>query len=80
MAQLNQNYLDNLIKELHRAEDAIFSPNNNSNKYNDDKLVKLNQLKAKQISTIKYNAQKLKEIMEKIEYQINNPKIKAVGI
>lgn len=80
MAQLNQNYLDNLIKDLHRAEDEIFSPNNNSNKYNDDKLVKLNQLKAKQISTIKYNAQKLKEIMEKIEYQINNPKIKVVGI
>ena len=75
--QVNETYLTTLIRDLHNAEHELFSPHT---KIEDDKLVKLFQLKAKQISNLKYNAQKLKELIEKIDYQIKNPKIKVVGI
>jgi hypothetical protein len=81
MNQLTESYLANLIKDLHNAENDFFAPQNNNNPLmQDDKLIKLKQLKAKQISNLKYNAQKLKELLEKIDYQIKNPKIKPVGI
>jgi hypothetical protein len=80
MNRINETYLDNLIRDLHGEEHAFFSPNSHKTEYPDDKLTKLNQLKVKQISNLKYNAQKLKEIIEKIDHQIKNPKIKAVGI
>ena len=74
--QINEAYLTTLIRELHGAEHELFT----HTKMEDDRLVKLFQLKAKQISNLKYNAQKLKELIEKIDYQIQNPKIKVVGI
>jgi hypothetical protein len=80
MNRVNETYLDNLIRDLHNEENSFFTPNNQKTAYQDDKLTKLNQLKAKQISNLKYNAQKLKELIEKIDYQIKNPKIKPVGI
>jgi hypothetical protein len=82
MNQLTESYLANLIKDLHNAENELFAPQNNHANplMQDDKLIKLKQLKAKQISNLKYNAQKLKELLEKIDYQIKNPKIKPVGI
>jgi len=76
MAHLNESYLTNLIRDLHNAEHELFS----KSKVDDDKLVKLYQLKAKQLSNLKYNAQKLLELLEKIDYQQKNPKIKVVGI
>jgi hypothetical protein len=80
MTQINETYLTNLIRDLHNAEHELFNPHSHHTKIDDEKLVKLNQLKAKQISNLKYNAQKLVELMEKIDYQIRNPKIKPVGI
>jgi len=82
MNQLTESYLANLIKDLHNAENDFFNPQNNHANplMQDDKLQKLKQLKSKQISNLKYNAQKLKELLEKIDYQIKNPKIKPVGI
>jgi hypothetical protein len=82
MNQLTESYLANLIKDLHNAENELFAPQNSHTNplMQDDKLTKLKQLKAKQISNLKYNAQKLKELLEKIDYQIKNPKIKPVGI
>jgi hypothetical protein len=79
MSQINESYLTQLIRDLHQAENELFL-SNGGKQYQDDKLIKLIQSKAKQISNIKYNAQKLKEIIDKIKYQIDNPKIKAVGI
>lgn len=73
---MNESYLTNLVRDLHNAEHELFS----KNKVEDDKLVKLYQLKAKQLSNLKYNAQKLLELLERIEYQIRNPKLKVVGI
>jgi len=81
MNQLTESYLANLIKDLHNAENELFAPQNHQTiQMQDDKLQKLKQMKAKQISNLKYNAQKLKELLEKIDYQIKNPKIKPVGI
>jgi hypothetical protein len=82
MNQITESYLANLIKDLHNAENELFAPQNGHANplMQDDKLTKLKQLKAKQISNIKYNAQRLKELLEKIDYQIKNPKIKPVGI
>jgi len=77
MSQINESFLTNLILSLHNAEHELFGSHT---KMEDDRLVKLFQLKAKQISNLKYNAQKLKELIEKIDYQIQNPKIKVVGI
>lgn len=74
--QVNETYLTTLIRDLHNAEHELFT----HTKMEDDKLVKLFQLKAKQISNLKYNAQKLKELIEKIDYQIKHPKLKVVGI
>lgn len=80
MSQINESYLGNLIRDLHNAEHELFNPNSHQSKAEDDKLVKLYQQKAKQISILKYQSQKLKELLEKIDYQIKNPKIKPVGI
>jgi len=82
MNQINESYLDNLIRDLHYAENELFNkqPNQKPDPMQDDKLIKLKQQKAQKISNLKYNAQKLKELIEKIEYQIKNPKIKPVGI
>jgi hypothetical protein len=82
MNRVNESYLDNLIRDLHFEENELFSkpPNQKADPMQDDKLIKLKQLKARQISNLKYNAQKLKELIEKIDYQIKNPKIKPVGI
>jgi len=77
MAQMNESYLTNLIRDLHNAEHELFSQ---QKRVEDEKLVKLNQLKAKQISNLKYNAQRLLELLEKIDYQVRNPKLKVVGI
>jgi hypothetical protein len=77
MTQVNEAYLGNLIRDLHNAEHELFSQ---QKRVEDEKLVKLNQLKAKQISNLKYNAQKLMELLEKIDYQVRNPKLKVVGI
>jgi hypothetical protein len=75
--QINEAYLTTLIRELHGAEHELFGSHT---KIEDEKLVKMFQLKAKQISQLKYSAQKLRELIEKIDYQIQNPKIKVVGI
>ena len=80
MNRINESYLDNLIRDLHNEENSFFTPTNQKSALQDEKLIKLNQLKAKQISNLKYNAQKLKELIEKIDYQIKNPKIKQVGV
>lgn len=82
MNRVNESYLDNLIRDLHFEENELFSKpmNQKADPMQDDKLIKLKQLKARQISNLKYNAQKLKELLEKIDYQIKNPKIKPVGI
>jgi len=77
MSHVNQSYLSNLIKDLHNAEHELFNP---THKTEDEKLVKLYQLKARQISSLKFNVQKLVELMERIQYQKENPKIKVVGI
>jgi hypothetical protein len=77
MSHVNQSYLTNLIRDLHNAEHELFNPNH---KTDDEKLVKLLQQKARQISSLKFNVQKLVELLEKIEYQKENPKIKVVGI
>jgi len=77
MSHVNQSYLTNLIRDLHNAEHELFNP---SHKTEDEKLVKLFQQKARQISSLKFNVQKLVELMEKIQYQKDNPKIKVVGI
>ena len=77
MSHVNQSYLTNLIKDLHNAEHELFNP---THKTEDEKLVKLFQQKARQISSLKFNVQKLVELMEKINYQKENPKIKVVGI
>lgn len=77
MSHVNQSYLTNLIRDLHNAEHDLFNP---THKTEDEKLVKLFQQKARQISSLKYNVQKLVELMEKIQYQKENPKIKVVGI
>jgi len=77
MAQMNESYLTNLIRDLHNAEHELFSQ---QKRVEDEKLVKLSQLKAKQISNLKYNAQKLLELLEKIDYQVRNPKLKVVGV
>ena len=77
MTQINEHYLANLIRDLHNAEHELF---NRPTKIEDEKLIKLNQMKAKQISNLKYNAQKLIELLEKIDYQVRNPKLKVVGI
>lgn len=77
MSHVNQSYLTNLIKDLHNAEHDLFNP---THKTEDEKLVKLFQQKARQISSLKFNVQKLVELMEKIQYQKENPKLKVVGI
>lgn len=77
MSHVNQSYLTNLIRDLHNAEHELFNP---THKTEDEKLVKLYQQKARQISSLKFNVQKLVELMEKINYQKENPKIKVVGI
>jgi len=77
MSHVNQLYLTNLIRDLHNAEHELFNP---THKTDDEKLVKLFQQKARQISSLKYNVQKLVELIEKIDYQKENPKIKVVGI
>jgi len=77
MSHVNESYLNNLIRDLHTAENELFNP---MHKTEDEKLVKLFQLKARQISHLKYNAQKLAELLERIKYQKENPKIKVVGI
>jgi hypothetical protein len=77
MSHVNQSYLTNLIKDLHNAEHELFNP---THKTDDEKLVKLFQQKARQISSLKFNVQKLVELIEKINYQKENPKIKVVGI
>lgn len=77
MSHVNQSYLTNLIKDLHNAEHELFNP---THKTEDEKLVKLFQQKARQISSLKFNVQKLVELMEKINYQKENPKLKVVGI
>jgi len=77
MSHVNQIYLTNLIRDLHNAEHELFNP---THKTDDEKLVKLFQQKARQISSLKYNVQKLVELIEKIDYQKENPKIKVVGI
>ncbi len=77
MSHVNQSYLSNLIKDLHNAEHELFNP---THKTEDEKLVKLFQQKARQISSLKFNVQKLVELMERIQYQKENPKIKVVGI
>lgn len=74
---VNESYLTNLIRDLHNAEHELFNP---THKTDDEKLVKLFQMKARQISNLKYTAQKLVELLEKIDYQIRNPKLKVVGI
>jgi len=81
MNRVNESYLTNLIKDLHHEENECFTPNPFSKtQMVDDKLNKLQEQKARQISNLKYQAQKLKQLIEKIDYQIKNPKIKAVGI
>jgi len=77
MTHVNQSYLTNLIRDLHNAEHELFNP---THKTDDEKLVKLFQQKARQISSLKFNVQKLVELIEKIQYQKENPKIKIVGI
>ena len=77
MSHVNQSYLTNLIRDLHNAEHELFNP---THKTEDEKLVKLYQQKARQISSLKFNVQKLVELIEKIDYQKENPKIKVVGI
>jgi hypothetical protein len=77
MSHVNQSYLTNLIRDLHNAEHELFNP---THKTEDEKLVKLFQQKARQISSLKFNVQKLVELIEKIDYQKENPKIKVVGI
>lgn len=77
MSHVNQSYLTNLIKDLHNAEHELFNP---VHKTEDEKLVKLFQQKARQISSLKFNVQKLVELLEKIQYQKENPKLKVVGI
>jgi len=77
MSHVNQSYLLNLIKDLHNAEHELFNP---THKTEDEKLVKLFQQKARQISSLKFNVQKLVELIEKIDYQKENPKLKVVGI
>lgn len=77
MSHVNQSYLTNLIRDLHNTEHELFNP---THKTEDEKLVKLFQQKARQISSLKFNVQKLVELMEKIEYQKQNPKLKVVGI
>jgi len=77
MSHVNQSYLLNLIKDLHNAEHELFNP---THKTEDEKLVKLFQQKARQISSLKFNVQKLVELMERINYQKENPKLKVVGI
>jgi hypothetical protein len=47
---------------------------------NDPKLEKLKERKTKLISQLKYNATALKSLLDNIEYQIKNPKIKIVGV
>lgn len=77
MTQINESYLTNLIRDLHNAEHELFSQ---QKRVEDEKLVKLNQMKAQKLSNLKYNAQKLLELLEKIDYQVRNPKLKVVGI
>lgn len=77
MSHVNQSYLTNLIRDLHNAEHELFNP---THKTEDEKLVKLFQQKARQISSLKFNVQKLVELIEKIDYQKENPKLKVVGI
>lgn len=73
---INEGYLSTLMRDLHNAEHDLFT----HTKMDDDRLVKLYQLKMKQISHLKYSVQKLKELLEKIDYQVKHPKLKVVGI
>jgi len=83
MNQINESYLERLIGELHTAENEAFSKQQQNHQAPTGKLIlhnprleKLNERKVKTISSLKYTAKTLKTILEQIQYEIDNPKIK----
>jgi len=83
MNQINEAYLERLIGELHTAENEAFSKQQQNHQAPTGKLIlhnprleKLKERRVKMISTLKYNASALKGVLEQIQYEIDNPKIK----
>lgn len=78
MDLINEQYLDRLISDLHLAENNFFTNSNNDKSL--PKVTKLKEKKAKLISQLKYNASNLKRVIEELDNEIKNPKVKPVGI